>query len=45
MSLGSFFLVNAFLRGFLNDNGILFHSFAPILEKEFDWMDDLVRFL
>ena len=45
MSFCSIFLVNAFFERFLKDNGILLHSFAPNLEKEFDWMDGLVRFL
>ena len=45
MSFSSFFLLNAFFESFLKDNGISFHIFAPILEKEFAWMDSLERFM
>ena len=39
MSFCLIFLLNAFLRG------ILFHILAPILGKEFDWMDGLEQFI
>ena len=35
------FLLNAFLERFLNAWGIAFHTFTPIQEKEFAWMNNL----
>ena len=37
----SSFLLNAFLRRFLNARGISFQTFTPIREKEFARMDSL----
>ena len=34
-------LLNNCFQRFLKDKGILFPIFAPILEKEFAWMDSL----
>ena len=45
MSFCLIFLLNTFFERFCKDKGILFHIFAPILEKEFAWMDSLERFM
>ena len=40
------FLLNAFFESrFLKDKGLSFHNLAPILEKEFAWMDSLECFM
>jgi len=35
------FLLKAFLERFRNAWGIAFHTFTPIREKEFAWIDSL----